>query len=732
MKLATRLTLAMGLVVLITGGVNAYLNYRSLESGTVPVEIERMRLDLAQFANLLESRVSNNRSELLAQRWSAQVLELQRLNSGPASGDSALFDNGWRENLASNFHAILRSHPEILQFRLIGTARDGREVVRVERDALRGSIRIVPEAELQAKDHRDYYAAVSVLADNTAYVSQIDLNREHGRIERPPVPVMRLATPVRTDSGRLLAMLTINVDMRTWFDAIRKQGGGTGQIYVVNANGDYLLHPDPSVEFGFEFDQHRRIGDDFPHLAGWLGSAVTDARVRRDSQGEDLGVAMVPIKLADGPWLGLVKQVPYAELISPVKSVLRSSLFAVVISFAIAILLAGFVSGRLTAALSALVEAVAHYRGKSAIRLPARTRVTEFDTLAKAFETMSAVLEENITRRERLTEQFERVVEHSPSGSLMVDESGRITFVNPRAASMFGYAREDMFEMQVEALIPERFRGNHEGLRKGFLWQREPRLMGAGRDLYALRADGSEFPVEIALTPVETDSGAMILATVNDITERKQSEAALRDSLEEKEVLLKEVYHRVKNNLEIISSLLSLQEMQVPDGEAREALRDSSARVKSMSLVHNMLSQNEQYTRIDIRQYMDSLIREFRSAHGRIARQIEVEAVIDEASLSIGTTIPLGLLVNELMSNAFRYAFPDGRPGRLKISLRRDQQEFVLSVADDGIGVAEDFDISLSESLGFTLVRALTRQLDGTVEVERRDGTLVTVHFRGD
>jgi len=208
----------------------------------------------------------------------------------------------------------------------------------------------------------------------------------------------------------------------------------------------------------------------------------------------------------------------------------------------------------------------------------------------------------------------------------------------------------------------------------------------------------------------------------------QESLAQSMASLKEKEVLLSEIHHRVKNNLQLIHSLLSLQERAIKDESYREMFKDIQNRIRSMALIHGELYKSEYLAKIDFDSYIkhlaNSLFRTYETT-GKIVLKIEVEDV----SLSINSAIPCGLILNELISNSLKYAFPEEREGEIKITLRGIEDKIELVVSDDGIGVPEDLDLQNVESLGLQLVIALVKQLEGTIKLERNGGTTFKITF---
>ncbi len=210
--------------------------------------------------------------------------------------------------------------------------------------------------------------------------------------------------------------------------------------------------------------------------------------------------------------------------------------------------------------------------------------------------------------------------------------------------------------------------------------------------------------------------------------ELKQSEEQLKASLKEKEVLLKEVHHRVKNNLQVISSLLYLHSKDTTDDNIIQMFRESQNRVKSIAFIHETLYQSEDLARIDFAEYVRKLTRSLYHSYVVNADTITLELAIDEVSLGIDTAIPLGLIINELVSNSIEHAFPNSRRGGIHIKLYSGgENEVVLFVGDDGIGLPEDFDFRNTESLGLRLVNSLVDQLGGTIDLDRNNGTEFTI-----
>ncbi len=345
-----------------------------------------------------------------------------------------------------------------------------------------------------------------------------------------------------------------------------------------------------------------------------------------------------------------------------------------------------------------------------------------------AFRVISII--RDLTDRLRYEAKFRGFLESAPDAVVVVNGDGEIVTINSLTERMFGYSREELLGRKVEVLVPNRYHHTHVHQRSAYSREPRTRPMGAGRELTGQRKDGSEFPVEISLSPLETEEGTLVISIVRDVTQRHQAEAQIKASLREKEVLLKEIHHRVKNNLQVTSSLLKLQSGYIQDPQAREMFAESQNRIRSMALVHEKLYQSRDLSRIDFADYIKSLasllFRSFGGDRERIALNVEGDHIF----LSVETAVPCGLIVNELLSNSLKHAFPEGREGEIVVAVHGSEPGwYVISVKDTGVGLPTGLDVEQTETLGLQLVRTLAGQLRAEVEVLRDGGTEFKIRF---
>ncbi len=232
---------------------------------------------------------------------------------------------------------------------------------------------------------------------------------------------------------------------------------------------------------------------------------------------------------------------------------------------------------------------------------------------------------------------------------------------------------------------------------------------------------------------IDMTTGQMkgVIEYVRDITERKKAEDRLQASLQEKEVLLREIHHRVKNNMQVISSLLNLQSRQIKDPDVLEMFKESQRRIRSMALIHERLYQSSDLSRIEFSQYLRNLATHLFHSYQVDASRVKLKIEAEELHLNINTAIPCGLIINELVSNALKHGFPEGRSGELEIDLNLVVGDgYILRVKDDGVGFPEGLDFRKTETLGMQIVNTLVSQIDASIDMGRDKGTEFTIQFQ--
>ncbi|PWH13025.1 MAG: hypothetical protein DDG58_14750 [Ardenticatenia bacterium] len=344
----------------------------------------------------------------------------------------------------------------------------------------------------------------------------------------------------------------------------------------------------------------------------------------------------------------------------------------------------------------------------------------------------NAQLVESLRHSER---RFRELADALPDTVFETNAHGMLTFLNRHGCETFGYTPADLERgiHVLKLLAPgERRRAWRElqtAIAKG----------DASGEFVGMRKDGSTFPALVHSISVMSDENVTgYRGIVVDITSRKQMEEELQRSLHEKETLLKEIHHRVKNNLQTVASLLYLQAEVVKDEQVRRALDENQQRVRSLALLHEQLYRSHTLATVNFGQYVETLVYQLRDAYHSHGDTIKIVHRIEDVSLNLDTAIPCSLILNELVSNAFKHAFP--RRGGILFTTNGDPEvrielhganpgECCLVVRDNGVGLPADLSFETATSLGLRIVNLLTRQLHGTLRVERDGGTTVLITF---
>lgn len=325
--------------------------------------------------------------------------------------------------------------------------------------------------------------------------------------------------------------------------------------------------------------------------------------------------------------------------------------------------------------------------------------------------------------------KYRSMVEHSIQGIFILQDF-RVVYANEALARTVGYTVKELQSLPQETLKalvhPED---------QDLVWGRmKDRLEGkkvpSHYEFRAIRKDGAVIWAEMISNRIEYQGNPAVQGAVVDITDRKQAEEKIKASLREKEVMLREIHHRVKNNMQIILSLLRIQSRLVTDQKTREMFRQSQNRIRSMALIHEALYKSDDLANIDFSDYISRMVTHLLSLYREETGLVRINQETKGILLDINKAIPCGLIISELVSNALKHAFPGKRDGEVLIRMMRDKGDrYTLVVKDTGVGFPEKLDLRDTKTLGLQLVTDLVSQLHGKIELQRREGTEFNIRF---
>ncbi|MBD2665957.1 two-component sensor histidine kinase [Richelia sinica FACHB-800] len=306
---------------------------------------------------------------------------------------------------------------------------------------------------------------------------------------------------------------------------------------------------------------------------------------------------------------------------------------------------------------------------------------------------------------------------------------GVIVYTNRKFEQIFGYDTGELIGQHVSVLNYHQAEISptdvHQAIAHTVITNDE-----ASYEVNNIKKDGTPFWCRATTSVFEDlEHGKILVAVQQDITEHKQADEKIKASLKEKEVLLQEIHHRVKNNLGIVSSLLQMQSRRTQDAQAKSILLDSQNRIGSIALIHEKLYFSDNLAHIDFAQYITDLSSHLFYSYNISTSRIKMDIQVDHVNLDIEMAIPCGLIINELVSNALKYAFPNNCEGKIKIRLDKLEDKYILVVQDNGIGLPRDFDSKQAQTLGLTLVQGLVKQLKGSIEINSLPGAEFKIVF---
>jgi PAS domain S-box-containing protein len=321
---------------------------------------------------------------------------------------------------------------------------------------------------------------------------------------------------------------------------------------------------------------------------------------------------------------------------------------------------------------------------------------------------------------------YKAIFENTGTSIIIIDQDMTISRVNSEVERLTGYSKEEIEGRKkwTDFTVGEELDRIKEYYDiKNYPDKRPREYETKGRDKKGNIKD-------LLVTVVNIPGTEKQLASLIDITKRKNAENLIKTSLNEKNILLQEIHHRVKNNMQIISSLLNLQTKYINDEEAVDILKESQNRVRSMAMIHEKLYQSKDLSHINFADYIQSLVSNLFYSYNTEKTYIKPIFEVENLSLNMDTAVPCGLIISELVSNSIKYAFPKGMNGEILVSLKFIDNKYELRISDNGIGMPANIDLNKLETLGLLLVTNLTEQIDGEITINRNHGTEFIIRFK--
>ena len=749
MGLWARLTAGMVALIVLTVAATGALTYHNVSIVEVPRALDRLDIHARLLASDLEASVGGLRGDVLAIPTAAAVAVegVRRATRGGGAdpfGVTTLAQ--WRGMLSESFAAQLAAHPAYRQIRLIGATDGGREIARTDRIGPENTVRVAPEAELQPRGDRDYFRRAMRLHAHEVDISPVELDREHGAIDTPHLPVVRASTPVVGPDGRPFGVVVIDIDLRGPFARVRENARPGSAVYIVNSNGDYLLHPDPAREFGFQLGAPSRVQDDFPALGGMLARGKAAPQVVQEHGGAEFGAALAGARLAEGPQLFVVEAVPYADLAAALTTVRNSTVAAVLVAAIGAVLLAIVLARSLTRRLTQMTAAIDSFGRGEPLSLPTRSS-GEIGALARAFDRMAAEVREKTVSLETEIVERRRLFASSLDLILIVDREGTVIDISPSAEAILGYRPEEMIGRKGAALLHP---GDLERAREEMRAARQGRATRNFDSRYVHR-DGRIVPLTLSGAWLELEQRYFFIG--RDMTERIALEQQLRQSQKLDAIghLTGGVAHDFNNLLTVITGTIDILAEAVAHSPQLAAIARmiNDAAWRGADLVQQLLAfarkQPLQPQPTDVNRLVLDTAKLLRPTLGE---SLEIKMTLEQdAWPAMIDPSQLGTALINLAVNA-RDAMPSGgelilETGNVMLdaSFATIHAEDVgpgpyvmIAVTDTGVGIPADIrdrvfepffttkEVGQGTGLGLSMVYGFVKQSGGHIKIDSKEG----------
>lgn len=717
MTIAYRMFLAMVAIVLLTAVCVGVLAFVQIRATILPAQNALLEQETRRLAEYLSFRIDAAATDVAILEGTPPIQGIYRAEAagGVDPYDGTRLDE-WKRRLQTIFSTAVSADAAYNQVRLIDAGADGMEVVRVDQLGKNQSLRVVEGDDLQAKGSRTYFQDGIKCPRGAIYTSHIELNEEHGTISLPYMPVLRVCKPAYAESGALLGLVVINVDLRAVFDRLLANARPQSRVYIVESNGDFVMHPNETHIFANRLGTNHTLSNEFPQLAGLMAEGAGKQTHELSIDNQSYAASAIPLVLNSGPRLLIVQAVPTALLLAPAETLTKSVVLGAGAAIAISVGVAFVVARSLSRPIVGITKDVrAFQKGE----IPTNTRRTndELGRLSQAIQEMAievrdknSALEKEVAahkqtelERERYAERdrlYSAAVQSTHDAIITYDLQGVITSWNPAAERLLGYLAEEVIGQNVSLFIPndlvnERFELADRVIRGEFIENFETRRVSK---------QGKTLDVALTLSPISDDTGRIVGVSdiKRDISERKamarELQRHLRDLERSNEELSQFAYiasHDLQEPLRMVSSycqLLTDRYKGQLDGKAQkyfDYVTEGAARMRT--LINALLT----YSRID-RPGNPMRPVDLNAALGEVLRDLHIRIKETGAHIEAnllptvsGDEVQLRQLMQNLLSNAIKFHGPV--PPQVVIDSRSGPNGFpVISVRDNGIGMDPD------------------------------------------
>ncbi len=535
LRISFRVILFFSLLLLVIVTLVSSLIYRQNSATLLQRELSILGMQSQQYHQSINTNIKSIVEDVLLISSIPPISGIIRATD--AGGIDPVDDSStkeWEARLTSIFRSILLTHKNYFQIRFIGIANNGKELVRVDRSGT--DIIAVPHNELQEKGHRDYFQEAIMLSAGEVYLSQINLNREHGQISQPVTRTMRLATPIHDPAnGRLFGMVIINVDVGPILDELEGLVKSPSVIYLVNGSNDFLIHPDRSKTFSFEYGTRYQLAQEMPELANIRDLILTS----REGQASKIIVndsriliaSLLPLKLSgftsQDKNLLLILKVPTSEALAAINRIRNHSVILTLVLLFTGVISILLFTRQLIRPLETITHKVENYQSGVVHLDGIEKQHDELGTLARAFNSMTARMTHQTYKLAEREKRLSAVMDSAVDCIVIMNDEGVIDSTNPAVENLLGYTHEELNGQNVKILVSPPHNEKHDHYIKDYLNGGPRTVIGSGRELMARHKDGWLIPVHISVSEFQVGDEHYFSGIIRDIRGQKEVEQHL-------------------------------------------------------------------------------------------------------------------------------------------------------------------------------------------------------------
>lgn len=699
--------------------------------------VEKLRIESALVEPLLEQLYRQSSSDVL---FLSHTPPIEGLIDSKTKGESFEYDL-WRDSLTIIFSEMLSSKEDYFRISYVGVADQGRELVSVVRNL--GGVHAVPETLLRFEGSENYYQSSLLTQPGAVAISSVELKRVKGDLVLPHQPVVRVSTPVYDpETGDLFGIIIIHVDFGRFMSNLVENQLSRFNVYLSNFEGDYIYHPDSSKRFSAELGNDFSLQTEFPLLTSVIENKTDEQGFSnlQDSQGNIFPSYFLFIHLSKyGGHRPLLLLLQHGEdtLTEELQGFRNRSLILGVSLALIALALAVLFSRRVSHPLTKMTQAVQHYEQSGQLEELPTSSADEIGVLARSFHNLLQRMNTAMTDQQQMamtyqetSDRLQAIVDSAVDAIVTIDQRGNIQSFNKAAEEMFGYQEQEVVDHNVKLLMPDQFANEHDQYMNNYETTGISKIIGIGRELTAIRKDGSVFPIHLAISKVELNNGILYNGIIRNISAQKAAEKALIEGKEAaenaaryKSEFLASMSHEIRTPMNGVLGMLGLlmrSDLSKEQHHYAELARSSADSL--LTIINDILDFSKVEAgrlELEILDFnLNSQLGEFAESISPKAQEKGLEIILDvtdvDRSMVKGDPGRIRQILTNLAGNSIKFTESGEVAIKASVTPRENGKLlFLCSVTDTGIGIPDDKIGGLFES--FTQVDAsTTRKYGGT------------------